>query len=116
MMPVPSHLQGLVVPLDSAIDEEALSAGVRCPCGDERFELLDPGHTHKHERETIPCTAEIDGKFFFVLKSRCVGCAREHLLFDKDFHGWDGTVETAAGCMDVSGMWRDRAYRSRTHS
>jgi hypothetical protein len=92
MMPVPSHLQGLVVPLDSAIDEEALSASVRCPCGDARFELLYPGHTHEHERETIPCTAEIDGKFFFVLKSRCVGCAREHLLFDKDFHGWDGFI------------------------
>ena len=91
-MPLPSHLQGLVVPLESTIDEEALSASVLCPCGDAGFELLYPGHTHEHEGETIPCTAETDGKFFFVLKSRCVGCAREQLLFDKDFHGWDGFI------------------------
>jgi hypothetical protein len=92
MMPVPSHLQGIVVPLDSAIDEEALSATVSCPCGDTKFELLYPGQTHEYAGKTIPCVAEIDGKFFFVLKSRCAGCGREHLLLDSDFHGWNGFV------------------------
>lgn len=92
MMPVPSHLQGLVVPLDSTIDEEALRATVRCPCGDTKFELLYPGDTNEHDGEVIPSTTEIDGKFFFVLKARCASCSREHLLFDADFHGWDGFV------------------------
>jgi len=92
MMPVPSHLRGLVEPLESAIDEGALSATVRCPCGETRFELLYPGQTHEHAGEKIPCTAEIDGNFFFVLKSRCPGCGREHLLFDADLHGWNGFI------------------------
>jgi hypothetical protein len=92
MMPVPSHLQGIVVPLDDVIDEEALSARIHCPCGEETFKLLYPGQTHEYERELVPCTAEINGKFFFVLKSQCAGCKREHLLFDADFHGWDGFI------------------------
>lgn len=92
MMPVPSHLRELVLPLDSAIDEEALSAVIRCPCGDSKFELLYPGQTHEYGGETIPCTAEIDGNFFFVLKSRCANCRQEHLLLDADFHGWNGFI------------------------
>lgn len=92
MMPVPSHLQGIVVPLDGVIDEEALSADIRCPCGEAKFHLLYPGQTHEYGGELIPCTAEIDGNFFFVLQSRCANCGREHLLLDSDFHGWNGFI------------------------
>jgi len=92
MMPVPSHLQGLVVPLDDAIDEEALAAEIRCPCGEMVFDLLYPGQNHEYAGEMVPCTAEIDGLFFFLLKSRCASCGCEHLLFDSDFHGWDGFI------------------------
>jgi hypothetical protein len=92
MMPVPSHLAGIVVPLDDEIDEEALSAAVSCSCGESEFELLYPGHTNEYKGERIPCTAEIDGNFYFVLKSRCTSCGREHLLLDADFHGWNGFI------------------------
>ena len=92
MMPVPSHLQEFVVPSDSLVDEEALSAAIRCPCGEAKFELLYPGQTHEYDGQEIPCTAEIGGNFFFVLKSRCSSCGREHLLLDADFHGWDGFI------------------------
>jgi hypothetical protein len=73
MMPVPSHLQGLVVPLDSAIDEEALSARVRCPCADARFDLLYPGHTHRnwlHGRVGNVARQSIPESFTFRLKVR----------------------------------------------
>lgn len=92
MMPVPSHLRGIVVPRDPAIDEQPLSADVRCPCGESVFELLYPGQTHEYGGETIPCTAEIDGRYFFVLRAVCTGCSADHLLLDADFHGWDGFV------------------------
>ena len=92
MMPVPSHLRGVVEPLDSTIDEEPLSAVIRCPCGESGFELLYPGQTHEYGGDLIPCTAEIGGHFFFVLKSRCTKCGREHSLLDADFHGWNGFV------------------------
>ena len=92
MMPVPSHLKGVVVPLNKDIGEDNLSANFRCQCGESRFELLYPGKTHKFGGKLIPCTIEIDGHFFFVLKSRCTSCGHEHLLLDTDFHGWDGFI------------------------
>jgi hypothetical protein len=92
MMPVPSHLVDCVVPKDSRIDEEPLDADVRCTCGPSKFNLLFPGRTHKYLGETVPCTAEIGGKFFFLVKARCTNCMREHLLLDADIHGWNGFV------------------------
>jgi hypothetical protein len=92
MMPVPTHLIGLVAPHDATPDEEALEATIRCPCSEDKFELLYPGQTQVYQGNPIPCTAQIGDRFFFVLKSRCTTCCREHLLFDKDFHGWDGFV------------------------
>lgn len=92
MMPIPTHLKDVVVPRDERIDEEALSADIRCPCGGATFELLYPGQTHEYDGEIIPSTAEIGGRFFFLLKARCSSCSSEHLLLDADFHGWDGFV------------------------
>src|SRR6185437_9152477 len=59
MMPAPTHLKGIVVPRDAAVDEQALSADLRCPCGGDVFDLLYPGQTHEYRGELIPCTAEI---------------------------------------------------------
>jgi len=50
------------------------------------------GATHEWDGEIIPCTAEIDGGFFFRIVAKCVNCGTEHLLLDTDFHGWDGFV------------------------
>jgi hypothetical protein len=96
MMPVPSHLIECVVPKESTIDESSLDAVVRCPCGSTLFELLYPGQKRDYDGEIVPCVAEIDGKFFFVIKARCMICQREHLLLDSDFHGWNGFI-----CHDV---------------
>src|SRR4051812_20623501 len=92
MMRVPSHRGGFVRPKDSAVDETALDAEVVCRCGSRRFDLLYPGQTHEYRGEQIPCTAQINHHFFFIIKARCTACGRDHLLFDKDFHGWNGFV------------------------
>lgn len=92
MMPIPPHLDKCVVPKDTKIDESPLDAAVRCPCGSQKFEFLFPGTTHKYQGETTPCTAEVGGAFFFLLEARCLSCGTRHLLFDKDFHGWNGFV------------------------
>ena len=91
-MPVPTHLKDCVVPFSSEIDEAPLTAAVRCTCGDNVFELLYPGQTHPYGGTMIACVAEVDGKFFFVIKAKCSTCGEEHLLLDKDFHGWNGFV------------------------
>jgi hypothetical protein len=92
MMPVPSHLKGLAVPKDTRSDERHLDARLQCPCGSDRFVFLYHGTMHDYEGHPIPCSGKIDGHWFFVLRVRCVACDRDHLLFDKDFHGWDGFV------------------------
>jgi hypothetical protein len=92
MMPVPTHLRDCVIPENSTIDEEPLKAKVQCPCGGKIFHLLYPGQTQEYNGKKIPCTAEINGKFFFLIRAKCVTCGEEHLLLDEDFHGWDGFV------------------------
>jgi hypothetical protein len=93
MMPVPSHLSDCLIPKESGIGGDALDADVRCPCGSKRFDLLYPGQSRTRPgKEPIPCTAEIDGKFFFLISARCTKCQRVHLLIDADFHGWNGLV------------------------
>jgi hypothetical protein len=92
MMPVPTQLSNCIIPHSPEIDESGLEGKVRCPCGSETFQLLYPGQTHEWNGEQILCTAEIDGKSFFLVKARCTGCDAEHLLIDKDLHGWNGFV------------------------
>jgi DNA-directed RNA polymerase subunit RPC12/RpoP len=91
-MPVPTHLKKCVIPGSSKIDETALKAKVQCPCRGKVFEMLYPGKTHMFQGKRYPCVAEIKKKFFFLITAKCVACGKEHLLLDKDFHGWDGFV------------------------
>lgn len=92
MTPVPSHLIDYIAPGQVTVSPERSYAELRCTCGARRFELLYPGQTHKYRKEVIPCSAEFDGTFFFLIKSRCTQCRNERLLFDSHFHGWDGFV------------------------
>jgi len=92
MVSVPNHLKDCIISNDSHVDEQPLIGVVRCPCGGQTFHILYPGQTHMHKGQQIPCTAEIDGNFFFLIKARCISCGKEHLLFDKDYHGWNGFV------------------------
>jgi hypothetical protein len=92
-MPVPSHLAGWVVP--KTFRGHRLTADVRCPCGSERLEFHYPGQTHllSDDGMPIPCTAEIGGEFFFVIKAVCAACCKEQVLFDMHFHGCNGFLE-----------------------
>jgi hypothetical protein len=92
MMATPNHLEGLVVRDDTEFDEQPLVAPVRCPCGGEVFEILYPGQTHDCNGETVPCVAKVGGNFFLVLKVQCKTCEQEHVLLDKDKHGYNGYV------------------------
>lgn len=92
MMPIPSHLRGLAVPLDSAIDEKPLVAAVQCACSERRFQFLYPGQTHLYNGQKVPCTAEINGRYFFLVAARCITCSTDNLLLDVDFHGWNGFI------------------------
>ncbi|HET6249800.1 MAG TPA: hypothetical protein VFE47_19075 [Tepidisphaeraceae bacterium] len=92
MMPLPTHLKDCIVPDETTIDETNLAGRIRCDCESLKFQFLYPGQTNTWNGEIGPCTAEIGGKFFFLIRARCADCGKEHLLIDSDFHGWDGFV------------------------
>lgn len=92
MMPVPTHLRECLHPKEASFDESELIADLRCTCGGEEFHLHYPGQTHEYKGEMIPCTAEMDGDFFFLIRADCTSCNKTYLLIDQDFHGWDGFV------------------------
>lgn len=92
MMPVPRHLQGLVRPKSPVVDEAPLDAEVVCACGSKLFSLWYPGATRMSQGERIPVVAVMEERACFLIKAHCIKCARESLLFDMDFHGWNGFV------------------------
>jgi hypothetical protein len=91
-MPVPTHLRGVVVPKGTQVDEEHLDAWVRCPCGGEVFVVLYPGKTVMYEGRPYAAAVTVGNSSFFLVRARCVACRTDHLLFDEDFHGWNGWV------------------------
>ena len=54
--------------------------------------MLYPGQTHDYQGRQVTCTAEIDGKFFYVIVAECLKCKQRHVLVDMDFHGWNGYI------------------------
>jgi hypothetical protein len=91
MMPTPKHLESILVRDDAKVDETDLSGKLKCTCGSETFSLRYPGKTQGWLNKT-PCTIEIDGKFFFLVKTVCNTCKTEHLIIDQDVHGWNGVI------------------------
>ena len=90
--PLPTHLRPFAVPREGIGEAHRVEADIRCPCGETRFELRYPGVTSDWEGRQGPCDAQIGDHYFFRLEARCLGCGCDHLLLDKDFHGWDGLV------------------------
>ncbi len=91
-MKVPTHILKCVKSTCLDYDGRLVRCEIACSCKNYIFELLYPGETHLYQGEKIPCTLQLDDKFFFLIKARCAKCGCEYLLFDKDFHGWDGFV------------------------
>ena len=119
MMPTPTHLNNWVSPDSDVIDEDNFSGIVRCSCGSDKIQLFYPGQTREYDGTNIPCTAEINGKSFFLVKAKCSICDNETVLFDADFHGWDGYVchesEQAALPRPNLIIWNCQSCDSRVH-
>ena len=49
-----------------------------------RLELCDAAQ--------VITVAEIENNYFLIVSVACNNCAKEHLLFDNDLHGWNGFV------------------------
>jgi hypothetical protein len=56
------------------------------------FRLLFPGKTHIFQGKQTPVTTKIGDAYFFLVRAKCEKCELQHLVFDCDFHGWNGFV------------------------
>lgn len=92
MAPIPRYLNDIVIPMHEYVEKDLLTGSLQCPCGEGEFQLLYPGETIKFQEKEWPCAIEIGGHCFFVIKAICNKCKTQHLLFDADFHGWDGVM------------------------
>ena len=95
-MKTPTHISSCIKSSVLECNGSLLNCDIACLCGNQVFQLLYPGATHLYQGKKIPCTLQTDDSFFFLIRAKCIICGRGHVLFDKDFHGWDGFV-----CHDV---------------
>lgn len=120
MLPVPPHLKATVDLPSVESGDDFVTARLHCSCGSEHFRLRHPGQTHEYRGEQIPRTAEIEGRFYFVLDAQCVGCGEDRLLFDADLHGWNGVrchdPEQANWPRPPLVVWRCARCAGDTHS
>jgi len=72
-LPIPTHLQNILIPIGESNSEREVTGKIRCTCGGEAFALR-----------------ESNGRQ--IVNAVCKACGREHLLFDQGKHGWDGFV------------------------
>lgn len=91
-VPIPKHLKNIIVSVEENTDDNILTANIRCKCGGAEFQLLYPGETIEYQEKEWPCSVEVEGHSVFVIKAICNKCKTQHLLFDADFHGWDGVM------------------------
>jgi hypothetical protein len=91
-VPIPKHLKNITVLIEESIDDNILRANIRCKCGGTEFQLLYPGETIEYQEKKWPCSIEVEGHSVFVIKAICSNCKTQYLIFDADFHGWDGVM------------------------
>lgn len=72
-LPIPAHLQSILLPVGSDNSEFQVTGKIRCTCGCETFEVWE-----SNER--------------LIVKAVCKECQKELLLFDSGKHGWNGFV------------------------
>lgn len=114
----PTHIKDCITNINYM--DGIVRGTICCTCGNQSMILNFPGTTHLYDGKEIPCTAQIDDGFFFIVKVKCRDCGSEHLLFDKDFHGWDGCVchdeKDAAMPRPPLTSWRCRKCDKEKHT
>jgi len=92
MMPPPIHLADCVVPDDPWLDEEPFHGIVKCSCSGTRFNLLYVGQLRINGDRAVVTQVQNDGAWYYVIRASCPKCGKRHVLYDKDYHGWNGFV------------------------
>lgn len=92
MLPIPKHLIKILSPIGNDNSEFEVSAKLKCNCGSQQFVIRFVGDDSEYQKDQVIKVTEIDGNFFLIIKAYCKSCDSEHLIFDNDYHGWNGFV------------------------
>jgi len=92
MLPIPRHLKKILKPVGNDIMEAFVTGEIVCDCGSNSFKIKLVGDTSFYEKKRVIKLIEIDGHYFLIVQVQCNKCEKEHLIFDKDLHGWNGFV------------------------
>lgn len=88
--PTPLHLRDTLLVDPAASDEHELNGSVRCPCGSAVHKLLYVADLCRDEAVPYLRVIEKPDGFFLRIGAQCTACAKVHLVFDDDFHGYNG--------------------------
>jgi hypothetical protein len=89
---LPEHLMNLQGSLALSPSGDEVYCSLKCHCGSEKFHVLYAGTVSENSEEPGIDQVEINGAYFLIIKVRCTLCESLHMVFDKDLHGWEGTV------------------------
>jgi ribosomal protein S27E len=88
ILPIPSHLQGILVPYGTKNTENSVSGTLHCSCGCGSFRV----GIFADMTKGFPQTKEYNGDFALAVNVVCTQCGNEILVFDSGRHGWNGYV------------------------
>ncbi len=92
MLPIPKHLKGILLPTGTANNEFEVTGKLVCECGNDHVSVHLLGNTANYFEEKVVKVIEVNGNYFLIIKIECIKCLKEHLVFDNDYHGWNGFV------------------------
>ena len=88
MLPIPTHLENILIPVGTKNDGFHVKGTIRCPCGCDRFHISHYADVSNGFLQSREC----DGGYALIIKAICTGCGSDHLIFDDSRHGWNGFV------------------------
>ncbi len=91
-LPIPRHMREILKPLGNDNQELHVTGEIECECGCRSFKIRLVGDTSSYQKEHVIKVAEIKGQYFLIVKVQCNKCNKENLIFDNDFHGWNGFI------------------------
>jgi len=92
IIPLPKHLKNILIPIGNINSEFQLIGKIVCGCGSEKFTIELVGDDSNYQKDNVIKVAEIDENYFLIIKAKCNSCNKENLIFDDDYHGWNGFV------------------------
>ena len=86
MLPIPSHLEKILIPIGDNNNEYSVRGKIKCFCNNENFIV----YIFANIENNIPKVRKYGDGWALVIKAICTQCKREYLIFDNSKHGYNG--------------------------